>query len=169
MGTIVSLAEETSTYSWSSFSTVNSKKLPVSHFKSGQDSNSYVKGGRQVCYQCTTWSPVHSLGCLSCTGSHNVNNIYLQLFRHPFSFKHSIKSSSDESTLLLMAQVKKLQIINSVESWDHALFTHVAINSFEGGLRFPPAVKGLFSVIIQSSYSSRKCALKGAFQQTSGA
>ena len=58
---LVLWAEETSTYSWSRFCTVNCQPMAsnylLCHLRSGQDSNSDLRGGRRECYHCATMAP----------------------------------------------------------------------------------------------------------------
>ena len=60
---VVGRAEETSTYSWSRFSTVNCRPMAsncqLSHLRSGWESNPDLRGGRQECYHCVTVAPVN--------------------------------------------------------------------------------------------------------------
>ena len=52
---VVLCAEETSTYSWSRFYSVNCRLMAsnyqLSHLRSGRDTNSDLRGGRGECYQ----------------------------------------------------------------------------------------------------------------------
>ena len=53
---VVGRAEETSTYSWSRFCTINcgptGSNYQISHFNSGRDSDSDFRGGGRVYYNC---------------------------------------------------------------------------------------------------------------------
>ena len=55
---VVERAEETSTYSWSGFCTVNCRptasNYQLSHLRSGREPNPGLRGGRQECYHSAT-------------------------------------------------------------------------------------------------------------------
>ena len=54
----VGMDEETSTYSWSRFCTVNCRLTESNtHMSSGWDSNYDLRGGRRVCYHGATVAP----------------------------------------------------------------------------------------------------------------
>ena len=59
---VVLWAEETSTYTWSRFCTINcwppTSNYQLSHLRSGQDSNSGLRGGRWECYHSATVPPL---------------------------------------------------------------------------------------------------------------
>ena len=60
-GRLVGRAEETSTYSWSRFCTVScwptASNYQLSHFRSGLEANSNLRGGRRECYHSVTMPP----------------------------------------------------------------------------------------------------------------
>ena len=59
---VVGRAEETSTYSWSRFCTVNCRptasNYQLSHLRSGQELNPDLRDGRQECYHSATVAPL---------------------------------------------------------------------------------------------------------------
>ena len=60
-GWLVVWAEQTSTYSWSGFCTVNCRPMAsnyqLSHLRSGRESSSDFRGGRRECYHSATVPP----------------------------------------------------------------------------------------------------------------
>ena len=64
---VVGRAEETSTYSWSRFCTVNclpmASKYQLSHLRCGRELNPGLRGGRRECYHSATVTPTlaHSM------------------------------------------------------------------------------------------------------------
>ena len=58
---VVQRAEETSTYSWSRFCTVNCRptasNYQLSHLRSGRELNPDLRGGRRECYPSATMAP----------------------------------------------------------------------------------------------------------------
>ena len=61
-GRVVGRTEETSTYSWSRFCTVNcqptASNYQLFHLRLGQESNSDLRGGRRECYHSATVAPL---------------------------------------------------------------------------------------------------------------
>ena len=78
---IVGRAEETSTYSWSRFCTVNcrptSSNYQLSHLRPCREPNPGLRGGRRECYHSATVAPATSL-----VWNHNILYLYTSIRHH---------------------------------------------------------------------------------------
>ena len=75
---VVGRAEETSTYSWSRFCTVNCRprasNYQFSHLRPGQEPNPDLRGGRRECYHSATMAPLQMSKALSVNSLEILNN-----------------------------------------------------------------------------------------------
>ena len=95
------MVEETSTYSWSRFYTVNrwltEKNTSFLTMRSGEDSNSDLRCGRLVCYHCLTVAP--------CKQNSTLHPLSFKKFPICFTnstalLKHELRGREEDTKLL---------------------------------------------------------------------